>query len=111
MEIYHPHFGLPELAALNSRQRRIIWRGVTETHPVTLRLAPAALYSVWILLLVFMFAPYGQRLTGHLWGAMLIGCSATLLLSVLQDRALAWLCRGHIRRYIKNHETEIQALA
>lgn len=107
MRLYHPHYGVRELAELNSRQRRLVWRAAVQ--PASLWLAPLSV--VWLLLVVFVVAPFGQRISGHFSGALLLAGLAMGILAYMQDRLLTRWFRGRVQQFIREHEADLRAAA
>ena len=105
------HFGVRELAALNSTQRHLVWSGVARAHPYSFRVLPCLLYSAWMVLAVFLLVPVGQRLTGGFWGSLILANVTLLALFVLEHWVLTRRFRQDIRRYIKDHEAELRTVA
>jgi len=68
------------------------------------------LSTAWLFISVFVFVPWAQRYTGHLWA--MVGCALSVgLFQYLLDVALTWGRRTRIRHFIREHEAELQSAA
>lgn len=102
MTIPYPHFNIPELKALDSKDRALVWRECV--HPITREKKNRILSSVLFFAFAALGGVAGDWFIPHRWGSIILGALAAAIGSYFESWVWAWRYREEIQAYL-SHES------